>query len=84
MVEERGERRAVLEFRKHLLAYVRGLPGSVHFKTEAMKLENATPVTDALTEFLASLPDEPIAPPWPANDLPAEGSLTEPHRDSTL
>jgi tRNA-dihydrouridine synthase B len=78
MVEDRGERRAVLEFRKHLLAYVRGLPGSVHFKTEALKLEEAAAVMNALKDFVMSLPDEPIAPPWPSS------SLSEPSEDSAL
>jgi tRNA-dihydrouridine synthase B len=78
MVEERGERRAVLEFRKQLLAYVRGLPRSVHFKTAAMSLESAADVLGALQEYVASLPDEPVAPPWPAS------ALSEPSPDSVL
>jgi len=78
MVEQRGERRAVLEFRKQLLAYVRGLPHSAHFKTEAMTLEDAASVLNKLSEFLTSLPDEPFAPPWPARPL------TESHQDSAL
>ncbi|MCX6600158.1 MAG: tRNA dihydrouridine synthase DusB [bacterium] len=84
MAEERGERRAVLEFRKHLLAYVRGLPGSVRFKTEAVTLEDADAVMNALRGFVASLPDEPIAPPWPTDNPMVEGSLTEPRQDSAL
>jgi tRNA-dihydrouridine synthase B len=73
MVESHGERRAVLEFRKQLLAYVRGLPNCVHFKTEAMKLETLAAVAHAMREYFLSLPDEPIAPPWPAADLSAAG-----------
>jgi tRNA-dihydrouridine synthase B len=62
-VEQWGEKRAVLEFRKHLLAYVRGLPNSVAFKQEAMKLLEADAVIGAMHNFLGSLPDEPTEPP---------------------
>ncbi len=64
-VEQWGEKRAVREFRKHLLAYVRGLPRSVAFKTEAMKLEESAAVIDAMRDYFASLPDEPFARPTP-------------------
>jgi tRNA-dihydrouridine synthase B len=63
MVEQWGEHRAVLDFRKHLLAYVRGLPDSVTFKLEAMKLEESEPVIALLETYLFSLPDEPMARP---------------------
>jgi tRNA-dihydrouridine synthase B len=63
MVEALGEHRAVLEFRKHLLTYVRGLPHSVPFKQEAMKLMEAEAVTAAMNAYVATLPDEPYARP---------------------
>jgi tRNA-dihydrouridine synthase B len=62
-VDQWGEKRAVLEFRKHLLVFVRGLPRSVAFKQEAMKLMEAEPVIAAMHDYLASLPDEPVEPP---------------------
>jgi len=61
MVEQWGERRAVLDFRKQLLAYVRGLPHSAPFKTEAMQLEDAPSVIAAMESYLANLPDEPFS-----------------------
>jgi tRNA-dihydrouridine synthase B len=71
MVEQWGERRGVLEFRKHLLAYVRGLPRSVPFKVEAMKLMEMEPVINALHEYVLTLPEEPFARPLPlGEDLP--------------
>jgi tRNA-dihydrouridine synthase B len=63
MVDYLGEHRAVLEFRKHLLTYVRGLPHSVPFKQEAMKLLEAEAVVDAMRTFVAGLPDEPYSRP---------------------
>ncbi|MBU0509651.1 tRNA dihydrouridine synthase DusB [bacterium] len=57
-VEQWGEAKAVREFRKHLLAYVRGLPHSSAFKTEAMKLERADDVIEALHGYFSSLPDD--------------------------
>lgn len=73
MVEQWGERRAVFEFRKHLLAYVRGLPRSVVFKVRAMELLEAAAVCDSLRDYLSSLPDEPVARPAAAVDaVPAD------------
>ena len=59
-VEQWGEERAVREFRKHLLAYVRGLPRATLFKVGAMKLERAEDVIHALSDYLLSLPDQPF------------------------
>lgn len=77
MVEQWGERRAVLDFRKQLLAYVRGFPGSVHFKMEAMKLESSVFVMQAMQDFFGLLPDEPFAPPRTSPGETVENSLTE-------
>lgn len=63
MCEQWGERRGTLEFRKHLLAYVRGLPHSVSFKLEAMKPEEPHAVIAAMERYLSALPDEPFARP---------------------
>jgi tRNA-dihydrouridine synthase B len=73
MVEQWGERRAVLEFRKHQLSYVRGLPNSAAFKVEAMKLEEAQAAIENLRRFCASFPDEPFARPWPVAARLAHG-----------
>ncbi|RPH94304.1 tRNA dihydrouridine synthase DusB [candidate division KSB1 bacterium] len=63
MVEQWGEKRAVLDFRKHLLCYVRGLPHSVPFKAEAMKLETHLAVVDAIQKFFSLLPEIPFVQP---------------------
>jgi tRNA-dihydrouridine synthase B len=71
MVEQWGEKRGVLEFRKHLLAYVRGLPRSTVFKVEAMKLIELEPVVEAMHGYLSALPDIPFERPMPlGEDLP--------------
>ncbi len=63
MVEQWGDRRGTLEFRKHLLTYVRGLPNSVAFKLEAMKPKEPQAVIAAMERYLSSLPDEPFPRP---------------------
>lgn len=67
-IEQWGEERAVREFRKHLLAYVRGLPRATLFKVEAMKLEIADDVIRALGDYLLSLPDQPFSRPESPSD----------------
>ena len=61
MIEEWGERRAVCEFRKHLLMYVKGLPNSARFRNEVVQLKISEQVFDALDRYFATLPDEPLA-----------------------
>jgi nifR3 family TIM-barrel protein len=68
MIEQWGERRAVNEFRKHLLAYVRGLPHSARFKNGAMQISTATGVLDSMERYFTALPDEPFARPVTALD----------------
>jgi nifR3 family TIM-barrel protein len=61
MVEQWGERRAVCEFRKHLLAYVKGLPNSARFRNLVVQLKLSEQVMEATSSYLTSLPDEPVA-----------------------
>lgn len=63
MAEQWGERRAVNEFRKHLLAYVRALPRSARFKNAAMQLLSVSDVVDAMECYFSALPNEPMARP---------------------
>lgn len=71
LVEQWGEKRGVLEFRKHLLAYVRGLPRSTTYKVEAMKLVEMDRVIDSMREYVSTLPDMPFERPMPlGEDLP--------------
>ncbi len=62
------ERRGVLEFRKHLLAYVKGLHGCARFKTNAMQLHDLNTVLSEMRAYLGSLPDVPVARPASALD----------------
>lgn len=39
MVEAKGERRGVMEMRKHLVAYFRGFPGAAHLRSELVRME---------------------------------------------
>ncbi|MCB9357023.1 MAG: tRNA dihydrouridine synthase DusB [Calditrichaeota bacterium] len=61
-------RRATLEFRKHLLAYSKGLHGSARFKREAMSLLEPDAVRESMRSFYLSLPDHPVARPLSAID----------------
>jgi tRNA-dihydrouridine synthase B len=58
-----GERRGALEFRKHLIAYSRGLYGASRFKSRAMQLHEPREVLDLMREYYESLPDRPIPRP---------------------
>lgn len=61
-------RRAALEFRKHLLVYVKGLHGCARFKSRAMTLLDPAEVITEMRTFLESLPDQPIERPQSAID----------------
>lgn len=63
MTDFYGERRGTLEFRKHLIAYSRGLYGAARFKSQAMKLHEPREVIDLMRAFYESLPDRPIPRP---------------------
>ena len=57
MVEVKGERRGVLEMRKHLVAYLRGFRGASHLRAELVRIEGHADVLArleaALTEHAA-------------------------------
>lgn len=55
--------RATLEFRKHLLTYVKGLHGSSRFKSRAMMMLDPEEVISELRSFLGGLPDQPTERP---------------------
>jgi tRNA-dihydrouridine synthase B len=63
MTEHRPEKRAVNEFRKHILLYVRGLRNCSSFKSCVVQLTDAYAVIDAMHDYFSSLPDEPTARP---------------------
>lgn len=51
MIEAKGEQRGILEMRKHLGWYIKGLPGAARLRQEMMKAETA----DQVGELLDSL-----------------------------
>lgn len=55
--------RATLEFRKHLLTYVKGLHGCAKFKHRAMQMLNPEEVVSEMRMFFGSLPNIPIERP---------------------
>jgi tRNA-dihydrouridine synthase B len=53
MVEAKGERRGVLEMRKHLVAYLRGFRGASHLRAELVRIEGHEAVGARLRTALA-------------------------------
>lgn len=51
MIEAKGEDRGVLEMRKHLGWYVKGLPGAARLRQEMMKAETADQVLELLSRM---------------------------------
>ncbi|MHB2149654.1 tRNA dihydrouridine synthase DusB [Calditrichota bacterium LG25] len=47
-VEYKGERRGVIEMRKHLSGYLKGLPHIARFRTELMQFERLEPIIEKL------------------------------------
>jgi len=48
MVEAKGERRGVLEMRKHLVAYLRGFRGASHLRAELVRIDGHAAVLERL------------------------------------
>lgn len=63
MAEHRDEKRAVNEFRKHILLYVRGLRNCSAFKNRVVQLTDKEAVIEAMREYFTSLPDVPTPRP---------------------
>ncbi len=60
-VEEKGEKRAVLEMRKHISGYLRGMPNISWLRGRLMKEESLEGVTRAVGEYLDRLSDPGFA-----------------------
>jgi tRNA-dihydrouridine synthase B len=56
MVEAQGERRGVLEMRKHLVAYLKGFPGAVNLRAELVRMEGHERVRERLLGALDEFP----------------------------
>ena len=54
-VECKGERKAVIEFRKHYSAYLRNLPFAAKVRLELMQFVEMAPVLDRINEYVVSL-----------------------------
>jgi len=52
MVEAKGERRGVLEMRKHLVAYLRGFHGASHLRAELVRIDGHAAVLERLRAAL--------------------------------
>jgi tRNA-dihydrouridine synthase B len=55
MVEAKGERRGVLEMRKHIVAYLRGFPGASKLRSELVRMEGHGDVRRRLNEAIEDL-----------------------------
>jgi tRNA-dihydrouridine synthase B len=53
-VQYKGERRGVIEFRKHYAGYLSGMPGISKVRTELMQFTTYEPVVDYLEKFRAT------------------------------
>lgn len=57
MVESKGERRGVLEMRKHSQQYIKGIPGCKTLRERLMKIETFADIETLLTEYKVYLDD---------------------------
>jgi nifR3 family TIM-barrel protein len=55
MIEAKGERRGILEMRKHTVQYLRGLHGARTFRERLMHIDTWTDLEQALREYLTWL-----------------------------
>ena len=60
MVTFYGERRGVLSFRKHLVRYLRGLPGASQVRRQLMACITQTEVSSTIERFFTSYPERVI------------------------
>lgn len=54
-VEFYGEEQGIKNFRKHLLAYTKGLPKSTEFRNSVLQILNISQLTQVIREFLANI-----------------------------
>jgi len=59
-VEYKGERRGVLEHRKHYAGYLRGVRNIARLRAELMLYNEAEPIVERLTRFLAECEEEAV------------------------
>jgi tRNA-dihydrouridine synthase B len=60
-VELKGERKGVIEFRKHYNGYIKGLPHVTKLRTDVMQFTEAAPVRERLLRFQEEAASEEVA-----------------------
>jgi tRNA-dihydrouridine synthase B len=64
-VQWKGERKGVVEFRKHYSGYLKGLPNSSKVRQDLMQYVDVAPVRDRILQFAESLSQDPVGiPTW--------------------
>ena len=60
-IEQKGERRAVIEFRKHYSGYLRNLPNASKTRSELMPFVDLSPIEDRIHQYVSWLKStEPV------------------------
>jgi tRNA-dihydrouridine synthase B len=54
-VDQKGEKRAVLEFRKHYSGYMRDLPNVAKIRNELMQFAEVAPIIDHILQYASWL-----------------------------
>jgi tRNA-dihydrouridine synthase B len=60
-IDYKGERKGVIELRKHYSGFLRGLPHVSKVRNELMQFTEAGPILDHLTRFLALYSPAPLS-----------------------
>ncbi|MBI4427889.1 MAG: tRNA dihydrouridine synthase DusB [Ignavibacteriales bacterium] len=60
-VDVKGERKGVIEFRKHYAGYLRGLPNASKLRQELMQFTEMLPVMDRVKSFVQGMNAQPLA-----------------------
>jgi tRNA-dihydrouridine synthase len=53
-VQYKGERRGVIEFRKHYAGYLRSVPGAAAVRSELMQFVESAPIGERVRAFVES------------------------------
>jgi len=60
-IELKGERRAVIEFRKYYSGYLRNLPNAAKIRSELMQFAELSPIVDHVLQYVSWLKSaEPV------------------------
>ncbi|HEV8537745.1 MAG TPA: tRNA dihydrouridine synthase DusB [Bacteroidota bacterium] len=60
-VKHKGERKGVIEFRKHYSGYLRGVPGVSKLRAELMRYDDLQPIIDHIRSFAGQLSNQVFA-----------------------